>query len=115
MPRNLDRVPIHRRRREAETVAQMRDQHWDVISKCQACGLVMKVDLAAVAKAASPKLSLWNRHPRCRRMFCHGRVDFQARAPGMDGHQLLDAEWPDPSDYLPDWLAQCFKGPVDKP
>ena len=44
--RNPDRVPIAYRRARCETVAQMRRDHWDVISKCGTCGLIMRVDLA---------------------------------------------------------------------
>ncbi len=89
--RNSDRVPIAYRRARCETVAQMRRDRWDVISKCEACGLIMRVDLALIIRVRGPAVSLWNRKARCRRLGCGGWVAFQARAPGMDLHDALTA------------------------
>lgn len=55
----------------------------------------MRVNLRAVMKVAGPRLSLWNRKARCRRLGCLGFVEFQARAPGMEMHEALSAPWPE--------------------
>ena len=90
--RNLDRIPLRSRRAKVETVRQMREEGWDVISKCLVCGLVMRVDLALIARVSGPNVSLWNRKAHCRRLGCTGFVEFQARAPGMSWHEVLNAE-----------------------
>jgi hypothetical protein len=92
--RNLDRIPISMRRARCETVADMIRDGWDVISKCQACELLMQVDLGVISRVKGGKTSLWNRRQRCRRMGCRGFVDFMAKAPGMNRHESLRAEWP---------------------
>jgi hypothetical protein len=92
--RNPDRVPIAYRRARCETVAQMRRDHWDVISKCEKCGLSMRVDLALIIQVRGRAVSLWNRKARCRRLGCGGWVEFQARAPGMAYHEALAAPPP---------------------
>jgi len=92
---NPDRVPLSRRRRKCETVGQMIAEDWDVISICRTCGLAMKADLRLVALARGPDFSLWNRNARCRRLFCAGWVEFQAKAPGMTQHEALQAPDPD--------------------
>lgn len=92
--RNSDRIPIQMRRRKCETVADMAAQGWDVLSKCQACGLVMRVNLKMIAKVSGPATSLWNRKQRCRRVGCTGFIEFQGRAPDMHWHETLSA----PSD-----------------
>jgi len=90
--RNPDRVPLSMRRARCETVADMRAERWDVLSKCRDCGLLMRVDLDLIIKVSGPRVSLWNRKARCRRIGCCGWVDFQARAPGMNGHDYLRAD-----------------------
>jgi hypothetical protein len=89
---NPDRVPLRIRRQKCETVRAMRDEGWDIIAKCDACGLVMRVDLALIMRVRGPALSLWNRRSRCRRLGCAGWMDFQGRAPGMGWHEMLRAE-----------------------
>ena len=89
------RIPLAMRRRGCETVEQMQRAGWDVVSHCTRCGLVMRVNLRAVMKVAGPRLSLWNRKARCRRLGCLGFVEFQARAPGMEMHEALSAPWPE--------------------
>jgi hypothetical protein len=59
--RNLDRIPIRYRRAKVESVQQMLSEQWDVISKCWVCGLIMRVDLALIARTSGPEVSLWNR------------------------------------------------------
>jgi hypothetical protein len=68
---------------------------WDVISKCQACGLTMQVQLRTIAIVSGPTTSLWNRRAPCRRLLCRGQVGFWAKAPGMASHSPLIAEWPE--------------------
>ena len=92
---NNDRIPIWRRRSKVETVGDMLRERWNVVSKCGSCGLVMKVDLRLIAKVSGPRTSLWNRRPRCRRMYCGGHVEFQARVPGVGWHEALTAPWPE--------------------
>jgi len=93
--RNPDRVPLAYRRRRCETVTQMTEQGWDVLSSCDKCGLQMLVDLRMIAKVRGPTFSLWSRRSRCRRIGCGGVVRFKARAPGMGWYEELDAPWPD--------------------
>jgi hypothetical protein len=83
--RNPDRVPITMRRSRCETVAGMIGEHWDVISKCSTCGLIMQVDLALVARVKGAKTSLWGRKQRCRRLGCAGFVDFLGEG-ARNGH-----------------------------
>jgi len=89
--RNPDRVPIAYRRSRCETVVDMLREGWDVISKCQECGLIMRLDLKLVIRVSGSNVTLWNRQARCRRFGCTGHVDFQARAPG-EWHEALSAE-----------------------
>ena len=91
---NPDRVPLMQRRGACETVAQMAAQGWDVISRCQECGLMMRVNLKVIARLKGSDFSLWNQKVRCRRIGCQGWTGFQARAPGMHYHQMLEAPWP---------------------
>jgi hypothetical protein len=93
--RNLDRVPIREWRRKVETVADMLRERWDVVSKCQACGLMMQTNLRLVARVSGPETSLWNRKEPCRRLGCAGHVEFLARVPGRRDYQPLAAPWPD--------------------
>ncbi|MEP6967437.1 MAG: hypothetical protein ABI906_05105 [Pseudomonadota bacterium] len=79
------------RRQRCETVERMRRDGWDVISRCERCGLIMRVDLGLVIRVSGPTVSLWNRKARCRRLGCTGWVEFQARAPGMGFHEPLSA------------------------
>lgn len=92
--RNPDRVPLANRRSKCETVQQMQDQAWDLLSKCDTCGLLMRVDLATIIKVRGPEFSLWNRTSRCRRVGCGGRVEFLAKAPRMGWHEPLRAPGP---------------------
>ena len=89
--RNADRVPMRIRRERCETVEAMLREQWDVISKCEKCGLIMRVNLALLVRVGGPTVSLWNRKERCRRLGCTGWVEFQARAPGMAMHEALAA------------------------
>jgi hypothetical protein len=93
--RNPDRIPLSWRRVTCETVADMARARWDVISKCQACGLKMQVQLRTIAIVSGPETSLWNRRAPCRRLLCRGMVEFWAKAPGMASHSLLTADWPE--------------------
>jgi hypothetical protein len=79
------------RRDKCESVEAMRREGWDVISRCQQCGLIMQVNLALIIRVRGPGVSLWNRKERCRRLGCVGWVEFQGRAPGMAMHEVLSA------------------------
>lgn len=89
--KNADRVPLAFRRTRCPTIGDMQRERWDVISSCQTCGLVMRVDLSAMIRLRGPSVSLWNRKARCRRVGCGGYVEFQAKAPGMSIHEPLAA------------------------
>jgi len=84
------------RRTRCPTIGDMLREVWDVLSSCQKCGLVMQVDLADMIKLRGPKVVLWNRKARCRRIGCSGFVEFQAMAPGIYMHESLR-----PSDPMP--------------
>lgn len=103
--RNPDRVSIRERYARGKTVADMARERWEVISVCRTCGLMMMVDLKLIAFVSGPKVSLWNRRARCRRLLCGGAVEFHAKAPGMLGHELLaiDDRLPDPT-AVPRWI-----------
>lgn len=103
--RNPDRVSLVARRAKCETVAQMIEQGWDVVSKCRRCELMMQVDLRVIAIVKGPNFSLWNRYGRCRRLMCNSVVDFMAKAPGMSWHELLSAPWPDDERPPPAWMT----------
>jgi hypothetical protein len=90
--KNIDRVDISHFRFRVATVGDMRAQRWDVISKCRACGLMMAVDLALIAKHSGPETILWNRLARCKRIGCQGYVEFQARFPGRGVYATLAAD-----------------------
>jgi hypothetical protein len=79
------------RRDKCESVEAMGREGWDVISRCQTCGLIMQVNLSLIIRVRGPGVSLWNRKERCRRLGCTGWVEFQGRAPGMAMHETLSA------------------------
>ncbi|WP_332047962.1 hypothetical protein [Phenylobacterium sp.] len=83
------------RRRKCETVTEMEARGWDVLAKCQACGLTTRVNLRHVARIRGPAFSLWNRRARCKRVACPGAAQFLGRAPDMSWHEPLDAPWPE--------------------
>lgn len=89
--RNPDRVPLAYRRARCETVGAMRRDAWNVISRCEKCGLMMGVDLARVIRERGPHVSLWNRRAICRRLGCRGSVSFLAKVQGMASHEPLEA------------------------
>jgi len=101
--RNADRIPLSDRYLLGRNVVDMYERRWEVISHCLACGLNMAVDLRLVARVSGPATSLWNRTARCRRIGCAGRVEFQAKAPGMTGYEPLRThDQPD----RPGWAQQ---------
>lgn len=99
--RNPDRISIRERYLAGRDVGDMARQRWDVISVCRLCGLTMQVDLKLIAYVSGPRTSLWNKHPRCRRLHCTGRVEFRARAPGMAWHEQLAIDPRAPAE--PSW------------
>jgi len=93
--RNPDRIPIAMRRRRCESVGDMIRLGWDVHSKCEACGLLFRVNLKLIARVKGADFSLWNRKERCKRLGCVGFVNFQGKAPDMSWHEVLSAPWPE--------------------
>lgn len=83
------------RRRLAETVSEMREQGWDVIARCDRCGVLLRVDLRVVIRTRGPAFSLWNQSTRCRVVGCTGWVRFLGRSPDLTTHHELLAPWPD--------------------
>lgn len=87
--RNPDRIPLRDRYENGRDVAGMIKHGWDALSICRSCQLTMPVDLKLIAYVRGPKVSLWNRKAKCRRLLCPGIVEFHAKAPGMIGHQKM--------------------------
>ena len=106
--KNTDRIPLTDRYGEGPTVADMARAGWEVLSKCQACGLMMVVDLKLVATVSGPATSLWNRKARCRRIGCAGWVQFQAKPPGLPFYSALEID----HDRAPDpgWMERHIAG-----
>jgi len=61
--RNPDRIPFSYRRRQADTVQQMREQGWDIIARCDHCRVMLRVDLRVVIRMRGREFSLWNQDP----------------------------------------------------
>jgi hypothetical protein len=93
--KNPDRIPAVEWRQRAETLAQMQQADWDVVSHCFKCGLMMHVDLDVLIWKLGAKASLWNRNPRCRSLRCDGRVTFEAKFYRGGSYQPLTAPWPE--------------------
>ena len=114
--RNPDRVGIRERFHLGRTVGDMARQRWEVISRCDTCGLMMLVDLKLISFVRGPNVSLWNRKARCRRLLCPGYVTFWAKAPGMAGHDplIIDTRVP---DVRPGWVERrlAARAPAGKP
>ncbi|MFC3070489.1 hypothetical protein [Phenylobacterium soli] len=106
---NPDRVSLRARYGQGRTVAEMARAGWEVISCCERCGLMMRVDLKLIAFVRGPNVSLWNRKARCRRLLCHGVVTFHAKAPGMPGHEPLTID-PRVRDDRPSWVERRLAG-----
>lgn len=90
-----DRVGTEHWRSAAETALDMYRKNWDLVAHCRQCDLRLAVDLRVVILTRGPRFSLWNQHPRCRRIVylgrCGGFMDFEFRAPGMSMHRALKA------------------------
>lgn len=106
--RNIDRIPIGARRRNAESVGAMLAGGWEVEAWCGVCGIKLRVELAGIVAAKGASYSLWDRRARCRRVGCQGRVRFHGRPPGAPGFSPLVSRKPDPDglEASPDWLAR---------
>jgi hypothetical protein len=102
---NPDRVSIRARFAQGRTVDDMARSGWEVISRCEQCGLMMLVDLKLIAWVRGPNVSLWNRKARCRRLLCNGVVTFHAKVPGMSGHEPLTID-PRVRDDRPGWIER---------
>ena len=75
-----------------ETVGQMHQRRWDVITKCRRCGLQLHANLRMVIKVNGPDFSLWNRRTRCRKVGCGGMVEFMGKPPGCGMYRALVVE-----------------------
>jgi hypothetical protein len=85
--RNVDRVPISFYRASVATVADMQRECWDVVSKCNTCGLIMAVDLDLVAWRSGAKTRRHAPAPSCRRAPLR-------HAQGLDGSDTLQDQDP---------------------
>jgi len=94
------RNPDHWRGR-AETVDQMRRQHWDVTSRCTSCRLHLRLKLEETIKLYSPHVSLWNHRQSCPQVGCDGQVRFWARPPELMQPIELSSPWPEHRE--PEW------------
>lgn len=79
--RNRDRYTISDWREACPTIRWMRAEGWDVITCCTACGLKMQANLARIEREKGSDFSLWDRTVPCRRLDCHGFVEFRALPP----------------------------------
>ncbi len=77
-----------------ETVGQMIDKGWDVISRCTRCHTQTHVPLKAVLRVRGRNFSLWNRRPRCLVVGCAAPMIYMAKPPGCFTYRDLDAVWP---------------------
>ncbi|QUD86967.1 hypothetical protein [Phenylobacterium montanum] len=113
--KNLDRIPLSEWRRTIESVWDMMQARWEVATKCRTCGLMMSVDLDLITWISGSRTSLWNKHPRCRRLGCAGFVDFMAKPPGRSNFEPLVAEWPRGSmerkAWRPETIGEIVLGP----
>ena len=91
---NPDRIPPIQWRMQSETLGEMRANGWRLTSRCRMCQLEMAVDLDLLIRIKGPDLSLWNRSPACRRLYCRGVVDFWAVAHPRGRAFILAADWP---------------------
>lgn len=103
-----DQISASEWRRGGETVFDMYRRRWELIATFRKCGVVMLVDLRIPIKMLGPGFSLWNKHPRCRRIVhvgpCGGWIDFAFKAPGMTQHKPLAA--PDRDTEEPGWAQR---------
>lgn len=88
--RNFDRLPFARQAEGVHTIADMRAARWKVMAKCDACGLVVNVSLAAAARVLSPDAELWGRRPKCPKVGCSGRQTYMAVLPGGASGDLIE-------------------------
>jgi hypothetical protein len=89
---NAERWAPEAWRAGTETVGQMQANRWEVTSRCEVCGLAMRVDLNVIVQVKGPRVSLWNRRAPCRRIGCEGKVRFWGRPPIVPHPFALEAE-----------------------
>lgn len=101
--KNLDRWSREEWRGSAETVQRMLEQGWLVMTKCNACGLLLNADLKLIRRLKGPEFSLWNRTVPCKRVGCGGVAHFVGKPPGLGLSRqiVLSAEWPGERRYGP--------------
>ena len=89
-----DNVPMLKWRSGCETVGQMIERNWLVITRCTRCRTEMRVPLKAVVRVRGRNFSLWNRRPRCLVVGCGAPMIYRAMPPGCSTYHDLEAEWP---------------------
>lgn len=93
--RRPENVPMVVWRGGCETVGQMIEKQWDVITRCSRCQTRTHVALKVVLlRARGRNFSLWNRRPRCQIVGCGAPMIYMAKPPGCFVYRDLEAEWP---------------------
>lgn len=90
-----DNVPMGKWRGGCETVGQMIERNWHVISRCARCGTRTHVPLKAVVRVRGRNFSLWSRRPRCLIVGCGAPMIYMAMPPGCSTYRDLEAAWPE--------------------
>ena len=93
--RNHDRIFISEFRPSTETVKDMFDRKWIVITKCRDCELKLYVNIVALMHYMGPDVSLWNKRRRCLKVGCEGWTTFWAQRPYRNIYEELSAPWPE--------------------
>lgn len=99
--KNQDRWSKEEWRASAETVGRMREEGWVVMSRCNACGLLLNADLNLTIRLKGAGFSLWNKTTPCKKVGCGGVAHFVGNPPGMGRsfQIVLTAEWAGPRSY----------------
>src|SRR5690606_33816940 len=79
--RHPDRYTTSDWRQACPTVRWLLAERWDAITECTTCGLKMQANLPRIERERGSDFSLWDRTAPCRRLGCHGFVEFQALPP----------------------------------
>lgn len=87
--RNLERITIQERRREGETVSDMRRSGWKIQAHCPHCRINFNMSLDPIICIHGPMFRLWGKSITCPNDACRRPAIMAAKAPGMDGFQAL--------------------------
>lgn len=74
---------------DALTLGQMERAGWELVARCNRCGVVLSVDVKVLIRLHGEDAVWWGRRPRCRVLACSGRVEFGARAWRMGSWESL--------------------------